>query len=131
MIFAFDAPKVEDIPEIIARMEEMMDDRSIPIRTVMQFSIAVDEIYSNIVYYSGATAATVEFDIGDDEIVLAFRDNGIEYNPTEREAPEKANSIEECRIGGMGIFIVKQFMDHMEYRRIDGANVLVIRKKIG
>lgn len=130
MLITNNAPKLEDITEINASIEEMMDEREVPMKISMQFSIAVDEIYSNIVYYSGATTASVEFEVSDREIMLVFRDNGMEYDPMKKEDPKRAKSIEECKIGGLGIFIVKKFMDLMEYRRIGDTNVLTMKKYI-
>ena len=37
---------------------------------------------------------------------------------------------EERRIGGLGIFLIKQIMDTVEYRRNEGRNVLVMSKKL-
>ena len=61
---------------------------------------------------------------------MTFEDEGVYYNPLEKEDPDVSLSVEEREIGGLGIFMVKKSMDKMEYEYTDGKNVLTITKKI-
>ena len=87
-------------------------------------SIAVDEIYSNIVNYSGAELATISYEIKDGRLYMTFTDDGIPYNPLEAEEPDVTLSAEERKIGGLGIFMVKKMTESMEYTYEDGKNIL-------
>ena len=87
-------------------------------------SIAVDEIYSNIVNYSGAELATISYEIKDGRLYMTFTDDGIPYNPLEAEEPDITLSAEERKIGGLGIFMVKKMTESMEYTYEDGKNIL-------
>ncbi len=87
-------------------------------------SIAVDEIYSNIVNYSGAELATISYEIKDGKIYITFTDDGIPYNPLEAEEPDVTLSAEERKIGGLGIFMVKKMTESMEYTYEDDKNIL-------
>jgi len=44
------------------------------------------------------------------------------------EAPDITLSAEERKIGGLGIFLVKQMADEIDYEFSDGCNVLKVRK---
>ena len=89
-------------------------------------SIAIDEIASNIVNYSGAKTAEISYSIEADCLNLTFTDDGIPYNPLETAAPDLTLSAEERQIGGLGIFMVKKMTERMEYRYEDGKNVLLL-----
>ena len=87
-------------------------------------SIAVDEIYSNIIKYSGADLATVSYEIKDGKLYMTFTDDGIPYNPLEAEEPDVTLSAEERKIGGLGIFMIKKMTESMEYTYKDDKNIL-------
>ena len=87
-------------------------------------SIAVDEIYSNIVNYSGAELATISYEIKDGGLYITFTDDGIPYNPIKAEEPDVTLSAEERKIGGLGIFMVKKMTESMEYTYEDEKNIL-------
>ena len=87
-------------------------------------SIAVDEIYSNIINYSGAELATISYEIEDGRLYITLTDDGIPYNPLEAEEPDITLSAEERKIGGLGIFMVKKMTESMEYTYEDEKNIL-------
>ena len=87
-------------------------------------SIAVDEIYSNIINYSGAELATISYEIKDGRLYITFTDDGIPYNPIKAEEPDITLSAEERKIGGLGIFMVKKMTESMEYTYEDEKNIL-------
>ena len=62
-------------------------------------------------------------------LYITFRDQGIPYNPLEKEDPDVTLSAEERQIGGLGIFLVKKMMDDVHYEYRDGFNVLTVMKK--
>ena len=97
-----------------------------------QVQIAVDEIYSNIVqyaYHHETGLVKIRLSVVND-VVLEFEDNGISYNPLNEKKPDISLSAEEREIGGLGVFLVKELMDSVEYKRIRDKNLLILRKKI-
>ncbi len=102
-----------------------------PLKVQNQISIAVDEIFSNIAryaYHPETGGAAVRISVEDD-ITVEFEDSGIAYDPLRQEAPDITLSAEEREIGGLGLFMVKNLMDSLEYRREGNKNILTIRKK--
>lgn len=90
----------------------------------------MDEISTNILQYSGARTMELRCVASADEITITFADDGIPYNPLEREDPDITLSAEERAIGGLGIFMVKKIMDTVEYAYRDGKNLLTVTKNI-
>lgn len=91
--------------------------------------IVVDEIYSNIHQYSGATTAQVFCDIDSDKMVLTFKDDGVSYNPLMLQEPDTSLSVEERDFGGLGIFMVRKMASDLSYVYEDGYNVLTVTIK--
>lgn len=105
-------------------VNSLTDKLSVVPKVANKVSIAVDEIYSNIVNYSEARMATVSYQIKDSKLYLTFIDDGIPYNPLEAEEPDITLTAEERKIGGLGIFMVKKMTESMEYIYEDDKNVL-------
>ena len=97
-------------------------------RSQMQINIAIDEIYSNIVKFSGATSVTliVEIRKATSTVKLTFIDNGKPYDPLQKADPDTTLSADEREVGGLGIFLVKKTMDDISYESKDGQNILKI-----
>ena len=76
--------------------------------------------------------AQVQMDVSHDPrcCQVVFRDKGIPYNPLEKEDPDISLSAGEREIGGLGIYMVKQYMDKVEYRYEEGYNILTIEKRL-
>ncbi len=123
-------PALESIPEATAFVEREMRAAGAPGKATAQINIAVDEIFSNIARYAGATEAALGIRVENGAVTLRFTDNGRRYDPTEKAAPDIRLSAEERDVGGLGIFMVKKTMDSMNYEYKDGLNILTLRKKL-
>jgi len=57
-------------------------------------------------------------------------DDGTPFDPFAVAAPDLDDELDERRIGGLGIHLVRTMMDEVHYRRDDDKNVVVIRKSL-
>lgn len=125
--------RITAIPEKKAEAAEFLGTSLIkagcPEKEKTKIMIAFDEIFSNIVKYSGAGKVIIIVDTNPFRAVIRFADDGIEYNPLLRKKPDTTTSLEERRIGGLGIYMVKNIMDSIEYEYCDGKNFLCIEKR--
>ena len=122
------APTLDKLPEATSFFEDILSAADAPMKVIAQVNVAVDEIFSNIARYSGATAATLGCALADGRITLRFSDNGRPYDPTGKPDPDTTLSAEERDIGGLGIFMVKKIMDEVTYEYVDGLNILTLVK---
>ena len=103
-------------------------------RELNQICIALDEVFSNIVNYGYPEEAgqiRVRVEIRDDRMaVITLEDRGIPFNPLKEEEPDIHLLLEDRPVGGLGIFIVRQTMDEVDYDYKNGKNVLCLKKKI-
>ncbi|MBO5666804.1 MAG: SpoIIE family protein phosphatase, partial [Firmicutes bacterium] len=122
-------PTMETVSQVAVFVEEHLEKFEIPVKLSTKLLVAVDEIYSNIVRYSGASQAQVRIMKETDTLRLVFRDNGKPYNPLDAKEPDITASAEDRAIGGLGIFMVRKMMDNVEYMYKDGQNVLTLTMK--
>ena len=130
----FDNAAVSDIPAVTEFVETELDKLDCPMAISMKLSVAIDEIFSNIVYYAyegGTGPATVQLRPQSEPrgVTLVFEDEGVPYNPLAKADPDVTLSAEERGVGGLGILIVKKFMDDMSYEYKKGRNVLSLYKR--
>lgn len=125
--------KTECLDEVLAFVEEQLEEYECPMKIRIQISVAVEEIFVNIAHYAyekreGDASIQVEAAGEPLQVTITFSDGGIPYNPLSRAEPDITLSAEERGIGGLGIYLVKKSMDDVVYEYRDGKNVLTIKK---
>lgn len=95
--------------------------------------LAIEEVVVNIINYAYPQGEQDEIMIEANASAEALRfkitDNGIAFAPTDAPDVDTSLSAEERQIGGLGIFLVRQLMDSINYERVDGKNILTLTKK--
>jgi len=90
-----------------------------------KMAICTDEIASNVVLYSSASKLEISCNLQDSEITVIFSDDGRPFDPlTDSVEPDVNAGLEERKIGGLGIFLVKKMAQSVSYELVDGKNVL-------
>ena len=123
-------PTLDKLPEAVAFFEDTLSGADVPMKVIARVNVAVDEVFSNIARYSGATSVTLGCALADGRVTLRFSDNGRPYDPTGKPDPDTTLSAEERDIGGLGIFMVKKTMDDVSYEYTDGLNILTLVKEL-
>jgi anti-sigma regulatory factor (Ser/Thr protein kinase) len=97
-------------------------------------SLALEEIFINVIRYAhpegGKHEILVRLSLEQDCVIAAVEDDGAPFNPLVPSEPDTNSPLEERPIGGLGIHLVRNLMDRLEYRRIDDRNRLVMRKRV-
>ncbi len=89
--------------------------------------ICVEEIFVNIASYAYPDREgqiQIEEEMADKSIHLTFIDEGIPYNPLEREDPDVTLPAGDRKSGGLGIYLVKQMADEVRFEYKDNKNCL-------
>lgn len=130
MKFTFEAT-IDGLAKAMSTLEEALDGAGCPMSAKTKLMVAMDEIASNIVHYSGAPDFDVEIDFPEnpDAVRISFSDAGKAFNPlTEASAADITSKLEDRQIGGLGMFMVKKMMDNVVYVHENGRNILTISK---
>ena len=124
---------VDNLEVVQDFVREELEKQDCSMKIMMQIEIAVEEIYVNIVHYAynpSVGKATIRCEVTDNpmQVMIQFLDSGKPFDPLAKEDADITLSAEERDIGGLGIFMVKQSMDEVNYEYKDGKNVLTIKK---
>ena len=121
-------PELSNLERATEFYEEKLSESGAPVRVVAQVNVIIDEMFSNIVHYSGADEVKLGCLIDGTQLKICLRDNGTPFDPTQRPDVDVSIPLNERKIGGMGIYIVKKSVDSMEYKYADGYNELTLKK---
>ena len=135
---ALDVTIVNDLAEL-QRLAELVENfvarHGLPERMAFNLNLCLDELITNIVSYGYDDGASheiqVRFRIDNGALVTTIVDDAKAYDPfVEAPEPDLAAGVDERRIGGLGVFLVKEFNDVCEYRRDGDKNVVMMSKSI-
>ena len=140
-------PVVEDIElereitvtndvEQVTRLNDFVDafcaELGIPSTEATQMRLSVEEAAVNVINYAYPEGEIGELNVKATATASALKfvliDSGMSFAPTDAPDVDTSLSAEDRRIGGLGIFLVRQLMDTINYERIDGHNVLTLKK---
>jgi anti-sigma regulatory factor (Ser/Thr protein kinase) len=102
---------------------------------VFALDLCIEELISNIIFYgyNDGKQHPIELNLTleNDFVVLQIKDQGEPFDPTQRPAPDLDVPLEERQIGGLGLHLVRHYMDSFEYLRDGVFNVTTLKKRAG
>lgn len=125
---------ISEIAQLAPFVDKLADAYGISPDVLFQLNLALDEALANSVNYAypeGTTGMVVlEVDAEDNMLVLRLMDYGTPFDPTLKGDVDTTLSVEQRPIGGLGIFLIKQMMDEVTYKREENMNILTMKKQI-
>ena len=123
-----------EVPKLNDFVGEVCETVGLNHEETMKVKVAIEEAVVNVMNYAypPETKGDVTIEASSNDVRLKFTiiDSGKPFDPTVQASVDTTLSAKDRRIGGLGIHIVRQFMDSINYERIDALNVLTLRKKI-
>ena len=125
---------VQEVARVIDTLEEFGAENGVPVSQSLRFGLVLDELITNIISYglAGRSDGTISLAIEHRDGVLhaELADNGPPFDPLAADAKPPGGDIETREVGGLGLTIVKSFMDRLDYRRVDGLNRLTMEMNV-
>lgn len=128
--------KIENLSEVMDYIDGFLFDSVCSEKIKDQIRVSVEELFTNIVSYaypnepSGKVVIScgILVESGTRMLQISLKDWGIPYNPLEQPEPNFDIPFEDRGIGGLGIYMVRQLMDQMDYCFSDGCNQVILKK---
>lgn len=123
---------VQDLGKVAAFVADVCAPYQLEGRLIYQLTMAVDEACTNIfehAYEGKAGRVEIDAECSAAMFMISLRDWGRPFDPSAVRLPDPALPLEERPIGGLGLYLIRKIMDHVEYC-FDGAegNLLVLQK---
>lgn len=126
--------RLYEIDRMNNRFNEFAGKHAIPLKISRTMGMIFDELLNNIISYAFLDESEheieVKVELSGEDMVITLTDDGIPFNPFQKEAPDTKLSIEDREIGGLGILLVRQMMDKVSYQRKIDKNVISLVKTI-
>ncbi|MGE0043716.1 MAG: ATP-binding protein [Vicinamibacterales bacterium] len=125
---------LSELPRITDAVEALAERHQLTSPTVMAVNLAIEEVFTNVVSYGfdepGEHTIELALAVRDGSVLATVADGGRPHDPLQQDDPDVDVPLEERKIGGLGVMLVRELMDEVTYARRDGRNVLSMRKRV-
>ena len=126
--------QIEELERLAVFVEEVAEELGLDPELTMNINLALEEVVSNVILYAYpremGEKITIMAQSDSHNLMFTITDKGKEFDPTQVEEADITLSAEDREIGGLGIYIVKNIMNEVTYQRLDGKNILTLKKTI-
>jgi sigma-B regulation protein RsbU (phosphoserine phosphatase) len=124
---------VKEISKFSTFMKSITEKLNIEKSLARQLRLAVEEAVVNVIDYAYPAGQEGEIEVcmqsDGKSLKTVIIDSGIAFDPTAVEKTDTSLSVEDRQIGGLGILLVRELMDSINYERINKQNILTLIKK--
>lgn len=124
--------KLSEIRRISEIIEKFCENNNLPMRILFDINLSLDELLTNIIHYGFGDekehTIIVKLSLSENILEITIEDDGKAFNPLNAKPPNLDQSIEDKPIGGLGIYLVKNLMTEINYKRLKSKNILVLTK---
>jgi anti-sigma regulatory factor (Ser/Thr protein kinase) len=122
------------LPVLTQFLQEFWSSADLPPAETVTFELALEEIFMNVAMHGSSAGRVPQVEVSlalsDGCLTLMIEDDGPSFDPLSLAAPDVTASLEERRVGGLGVFLVRQMMDAVSYQRLRGHNQLSMTKRV-
>ena len=126
--------RISELPALTAFIEGCGEEWQLRPEVVFNLQLALEECVTNVIMYAYPPeeqhTLQVTAELQEPDLIFTIEDSGVPFDPTPVAEADTSLSAEERPIGGLGIFLVRQLMDSVEYRREGDRNLLTLRKQV-
>ena len=117
---------LDEVSRLNAGIAAFAREHDVTQTVVSKLQVALDEILANVAMHSDADVVIVDIWLSDPMLCTTITDNGTPFNPLRVPPPDTTLGLHEREIGGLGLHLVRGLMDSVEYRYVNGRNVLAM-----
>jgi len=124
--------QLADLAPLADRIRASLDGLGLSERDLFCIDLVCDELITNTIKYGYADTAehqiAVNLSVRPHEIVIELEDDGQPFDPLNNATPDTTLALQDRPIGGLGIHLLREMMDHCDYRHTDGKNCVTFQK---
>lgn len=121
--------RLENLQRFLTSVSDCAKTEGLDQKRLREIELALEEILVNIFNYAyPGTPGDVEVNCKAQtgQFIIEVMDAGIPFDATSLPVPDLTADLEERKVGGLGIFLVKKMVDEVNYRREEGRNILTL-----
>ena len=122
--------RLSNLREFVELVSKCAEDQGLSSEKVTDIGVATEEALVNICNYAyqgkiGEVKVTCMVD-DENRFIIEIEDRGIPFDAKLLEDPNLTPDIDQRQVGGLGVFIIKELMDDVQYRREEDKNILIL-----
>ena len=123
------APDLTAIPPLLDWVEARCRESGLASELTFKVMLAIEEAVTNVVAHAFTDVPAphrirVRLDIDGERCAAEVVDNGRPFDPSAAPTPDLTGPLERRDAGGLGIHLIRNMADRIEYRRDNGQNRL-------
>jgi len=126
--------QIEELSSLAEKIEELAEKWELSPALAMNINLVLEEAVSNIIFYAFTDhdehKIGISVSVDNNQLNIIITDNGIPFNPLQQQQPDLDLPAEERPVGGLGIFLILQIMDKVDYTRQKNQNILTLIKNM-
>ena len=126
--------QVSELEKVNAFIEEIGEELQLDMELLMNLNLVMEEMVSNVIFYDYPEGKTADIELSAEcngrELTFVLSDKGREFDPTMKEDIDTSTDPQDRDLGGLGIYIVKNIMNEVTYQRLEGKNLLTMKKDL-
>lgn len=124
------AAETGNLPMLLDFARERIRGKGFDDDTAGKLELAVEEILVNVISYAyPEKPGKVRIAFSENNangFVIEIRDSGIPFDPLNAPEADTHSSLDDRKIGGLGIFFMRKVVDVAHYRYENGQNILTL-----
>lgn len=126
---------LEELPRLAEELENFGVKNKLTTKLILALNLALEEAFSNIILHNYQSCdqdkkVEIQCSIANSKLTISIKDEGQPFDPLSMKEVDTSQSLKQRQIGGLGIHIIRQIMDQVEYRRENNQNILTLTKII-
>ena len=125
--------ELREIVRVAAQIEEFCDRRDIAPQLAYAVNLSIDELLTNTMNHGFHDDEPHRIEIivrlEADTLVVIIVDDGAPFDPSRAPQTDITASLEDRPLGGLGLLLVHEMMDAIEYQRVRECNVVTLTKR--
>ena len=126
------ANDLQELAGVAEKVDAFCEARDIPPDVGYAVNLSIDEILTNTISYGYDDDEPHRIEIGlrleADSLVVVIRDDSAPFDLSATPDADIESSLDDREVGGLGLFLVHEMMDEVEYERVEGRNVVTLTK---
>ena len=125
--------ELHELESLMNATTNFLEDQSVSPQAVYRINLALEEMITNIIRHGyddyDRHEIRVSLNVFENQVAAVIEDDGHAFNPLEWNKKEESQPLEDKKVGGVGIHLIRELLDHVDYKRENDRNILEVRTR--